>query len=109
MDLNALMQQMGQMRETMERDMKRRQDELALAEFTGKAGGGLVEATVNGRLAVKRVRIDRKLMGEDPEMTEDLIAAAVNDALNRAQAASAEGMKNVLGGLNLPPGFKLPF
>jgi DNA-binding protein YbaB len=64
---------------------------------------------MNGRHEVRGVRIDRKLFADDPEMAEDLVAAAINDAVNRISAASAQRMGEVAGGMNLPPGFKLPF
>jgi len=109
MDFNALMQQAQRMSEQMQSEMKRRQEQLAGIEYLGRAGGGLVEVTITGRLSVKRIRVDRNLMRDDPEMAEDLIAAACNDGLNKAQEAQGDSMKQALGGMNLPPGFKLPY
>jgi DNA-binding YbaB/EbfC family protein len=93
----------------MQDDLKRAQEELARLEVTGQSGGGMVSVTMNGRHEVRGVRIDRKLFADDPEMAEDLVAAAINDAVNRISAASAQRMGEVAGGMNLPPGFKLPF
>jgi hypothetical protein len=105
MDMNDLMQQAQRMREAMEQQQK----DLTRTEFVGRAGGGLVEVTLNGKMAALKVRIDRKMLSDDPEMTEDLIAAAFNDALNRIHEAQGSGMQQMLGGLGLPPGFKMPF
>jgi DNA-binding YbaB/EbfC family protein len=69
----------------------------------------MVSVTMNGRHEVRRVAIDRKILADDPDMAEDLVAAAFNDAVNRVAAASQERMAGVAGGMNLPPGFKLPF
>ncbi|MGH8183189.1 MAG: YbaB/EbfC family nucleoid-associated protein [Rhodanobacteraceae bacterium] len=103
--LGQLMQQAQRMQE----DLKRAQEEIARMEVTGSAGGGMVEVTMSGRHEVRRVRIDRKLMSEDPEMTEDMIAAAVNDAVNKVAEASQQKLGGLGAGMNLPPGFKLPF
>ena len=103
--LGQLMQQAQRMQE----DLKRAQEEIAKLEVTGSAGGGMVEVTMTGRHEVRRVRIDRKMIADDPEMAEDMVAAAVNDAVNKVAAASQERMGSIAGGMNLPPGFKLPF
>ncbi|HEX3896291.1 MAG TPA: YbaB/EbfC family nucleoid-associated protein [Rudaea sp.] len=103
--IGELMQQAQRMQE----NLKRAQEEIAKIEVTGQAGGGMVSVTMNGRHEVRRVNIDRKLFAEDPEMAEDLVAAAMNDAVNKVAAASQEQMGQVAGGMNLPPGFKLPF
>jgi len=103
--LGQLMQQAQRMQE----DLKRAQEEIAKLEVTGSAGGGMVEITMTGRHEVRRVRIDRKLMADDPEMTEDMVAAALNDAVNKVADASQEKLGSVSSGINLPPGFKLPF
>ena len=103
--LGQLMQQAQRMQE----DLKRAQEELAKLEVTGAAGGGMVSVTMNGRHEVRRVIIDRKLFADDPEMAEDLVAAAFNDAVNKVAAASQQRMGEVAGGMGLPPGFKLPF
>ncbi|HET9190231.1 MAG: YbaB/EbfC family nucleoid-associated protein [Deltaproteobacteria bacterium] len=103
------MAQLMQQAQRMQDDLKRAQEELAKLEVTGQSGGGMVSVTMNGRHEVRGVRIDRKLFADDPEMAEDLVAAAINDAVNRISAASAQRMGEVAGGMNLPPGFKLPF
>ena len=103
--LGQLMQQAQRMQE----DLKRAQEEIARLEVTGSAGGGMVEVTMSGRHEVRRVRVDRKLMADDPEMAEDMIAAAVNDAVNKVAEASQQKLGGLGAGMNLPPGFKLPF
>lgn len=103
--LGQLMQQAQQMQE----NLKRAQEEIAKLEVTGSAGGGMVEVTMTGRHEVRRVRIDRKLIMDDPEMAEDMVVAAVNDAVNRVAEASQQKLGGVSSGMNLPPGFKLPF
>lgn len=103
--LGQLMQQAQRMQE----ELKRAQEEIAKLEVTGSAGGGMVEITMTGRHEVRRVRIDRKMMGDDPEMTEDMVAAALNDAVNKVAEASQQKLGGVSSGMNLPPGFKLPF
>jgi DNA-binding YbaB/EbfC family protein len=103
------MAQLMQQAQRMQDDLKRAQEDLAKLEVTGQSGGGMVSVTMNGRHEVRGVRIDRKLFADDPEMAEDLVAAAINDAVNRISAASAQRMGEVAGGMNLPPGFKLPF
>ena len=103
--LGNLMQQAQRMQE----NMKKAQDEIASLEVTGSAGGGLVTVLMNGRHEVRRVAIDRKILADDPEMAEDLVAAAFNDAANKIAEQSQARMADVAGGMNLPPGFKLPF
>ena len=103
------MAQLMQQAQRMQDDLKRAQEEIAKLEVTGQAGGGMVSVTMNVRHEVRRVAIDRKVMAEDPEMTEDLVAAAFNDAVNKVAAVSQEKMGAVAGGMNLPAGFKLPF
>ena len=103
--LGQLMEQAQQMQE----NLKRAQEEIAKLEVTGSAGGGMVEVVMTGRHEARRVRIDRKLMTDDPEMTEDMVAAAVNDAVNKVAEASQQKLGGVSSGMNLPPGFKLPF
>jgi DNA-binding YbaB/EbfC family protein len=98
-----------QQAQRMQEDMKRAQEEIAQAEVSGQAGGGLVSVVMSGRHEVRRVTIDRKLFADDPEMAEDLVAAAVNDAVNKIAALSQEKLGGLASGLNLPPGFKLPF
>ena len=103
--IGQLMQQAQQMQE----NLKRAQEEIAKLEVTGSAGGGMVEVTMTGRHEVRRVRIDGKLITDDPEMAEDMVAAAVNDAVNKVAEASQQKLGSVSSGMNLPPGFKLPF
>lgn len=102
--LGNLMQQAQRMQE----NLKKAQEEIARLEVTGSAGGGLVSVTINGRHEVRRVSIDRKLMQDDAEMTEDLVAAAFNDAANKLASESQSRLAGVADGMNLPPGFSLP-
>lgn len=103
--LGNLMKQAQQ----MQAEMQKAQAELANLEVTGEAGGGMVRVTMTGRHDVRRVQIDDTLVGEDKEMLEDLIAAAVNDAVHRIETESQERMSKLTSGLNLPAGVKLPF
>lgn len=103
--LAGLMQKAQRMQE----DMQRAQEELAQLEVTGQAGGGLVSVVMSGRHEVRRVNIDRKLFADDPEMAEDLVAAAINDAVNKVGVLSQERLGGLAAGLNLPAGFKMPF
>ena len=89
--------------------MQKAQAEIALLEVTGESGGGMVKVTINGRHEVRRVQIEPASLGEDREMLEDLVAAAINDAVHKAEAASQAKMASLMGGLQLPPGMKLPF
>ena len=101
----SLMQQAQRMQE----NLKRAQEELATLEVSGQAGGGMVTVTLNGRHEVRSLKIEPSLMGGDAEMLEDLIVAACNDANNRLAEQTQARMAEVTGGMNLPPGFKLPF
>lgn len=103
--ISDLMQQAQQ----MQADMQKAQEELANAEITGEAGAGLVSVVMTGRHDVKRVSIDDAVLSEDKEMLEDLLAAAVNDAVRKVEAHNRDKMAEVAGGLNLPAGFKMPF
>ena len=103
--LAGLMQQAQRMQE----EMKRAQEEIANLEVTGQSGGGLVTVVMSGRHEVRRVNIDRKLFSDDAEMAEDLVAAAFNDAVNKIAAVTQERLGGVTAGMNLPPGFKMPF
>jgi nucleoid-associated protein EbfC len=103
--LAGLMKQAQQMQE----NMQRAQEELARTEVEGESGAGLVKIVMTCRHDVKRVSIDPSLLGEDRDMLEDLVAAAFNDALRRAEATSQEKLGSLTGGMPLPPGFKLPF
>jgi DNA-binding YbaB/EbfC family protein len=103
--IGNLLRQAQQMQETMQKA----QAELADVEITGEAGGGAVKLLVNGRHEAKRVTIDRALLGEDKEMLEDLIVAAINDSVRKIDARSQEKYSSLMSGLKLPPGVKLPF
>ena len=103
--LGNLMQQAQRMQE----NLQKAQEELALLEVTGQAGGGMVQVTLTGKMEARRVRIDQSAVGDDVEMLEDLIAAAINDAVRRGEQVTQERMAGFTAGLNLPPGMKLPF
>ena len=103
--LGNLMKQAQKMQE----DLQKAQERLAQEETVGESGGGLVKVTMNGKHEVRRVEIDDSLMGDDKEMLEDLVAAALNDAVHRIAAKTQESMSGLTAGLNLPPGMKLPF
>jgi len=103
--LAGLMKQAQQMQE----NLKRMQDELATVEVEGQAGAGMVKVVMTCRHDVKRVTIDPGLLKDDKDMLEDLVAAAVNDAVRRAEATTQEKMGGMASGLGLPPGFKMPF
>ena len=104
--LGQLMQQAQKMQE----DLRQAQDELASMEVVGEAGAGMVSVTMTGRHDVRSVRIDPALMEkEDREVLEDLLAAAVNDAVRKVEARSSERLSGFASGLGLPPGLKLPF
>ena len=102
--LAGLMQQA----QKMQQEMQKAQEELASLEVTGEAGGGLVKISMNGKHAVHRIQIDSSLM-DDKEMLEDIVTAAVNDAVNRVAATTQERMSEMTAGIPLPPGMKLPF
>lgn len=93
----------------MQSNMQKMQEELAQAEVEGQAGAGLVSIVMTGRHDVKQVSIDDSLMSEDKEILEDLLAAAVNDAVRKVEASSREKMAGMTSGMNLPPDFKMPF
>ncbi|MHA7878523.1 MAG: YbaB/EbfC family nucleoid-associated protein [Saccharospirillum sp.] len=93
----------------MQEDMKRMQEEVARMEVTGEAGAGLVKVVMNGRHDVRNVSLDDSVLSEDKELLEDLLAAAVNDAVRKVESASQEKMSSVTSGMQLPPGFKMPF
>ena len=103
--LAGLMKQAQQMQE----NMQRAQEELARTEVEGQSGAGLVKIVMTCRHDVKRVSIDPSLLGEDRDMLEDLVAAAFNDGLRRAEEVSQEKMGKLTAGMPLPPGMKLPF
>jgi DNA-binding YbaB/EbfC family protein len=95
--------------QAMQANMQKLQSELAAIEVVGESGGGMVKVTMNGRHEVRRVQLEAAVVGEDREMLEDLIAAAANDAVHKIEARTQEKMASVMGGLQLPPGMKLPF
>ena len=104
--LAGLMKQAQQMQD----NLKKAQEQLASVEVEGQSGAGLVKVIVTCRNDVKRVTIDPSVMADgDKEMLEDLVVAALNDGLRRAEATAAERMSSVTAGLPLPPGFKMPF
>ena len=104
--LAGLMQQAQRMQE----NMRKLQEELALVEVEGQSGAGMVKVTMTCKHDVKRVKIDPSLLGDDKEMLEDLVAAAFNDGVRRAEAVSSEKMGKLTAGMpGLPPGMKLPF
>ena len=93
----------------MQEDMQKAQEELARMEVTGESGAGLVQVVMLGNRDIKSVKIDESLKDEDLTMLGDLLAAAVNDANRKVESTSQEKMSSLTAGLNLPPGFKLPF
>ena len=95
--------------QTMQDNMKKAQDALALVEVEGQSGAGLVKIVMTCKNDVKRVTIDPSLLGDDRDMLEDLVAAAFNDAVRKAEATSVEKMSGMTAGMALPPGFKMPF
>ncbi len=97
-----------QQAQKMQQEMQRAQEELARLEVTGRSGGGMVEVVMNGKHAVRKVTIDPSL-NDDLEMLEDLLTAAINDAVNKVATTAQEQMAGMTQGLQLPPGMKLPF
>lgn len=93
----------------MQENLQKAQQKIAALEVEGSAGAGMVQVVMTGKHDVKRVRIDPALLDEDKEMLEDLIAAAVNDAVRKVEAATQELMASVTAGMPLPPGMKFPF
>ena len=93
----------------MQEQLQKAQAEIANAEVNGESGAGLVKIVMNGRHDVKKVEIDDSLMQEDKEILEDLIAAAINDAVRKVESQSQEKMSKITGGMGMPPGFNMPF
>ena len=93
----------------MQENLQKAQEEIANMVVTGESGAGLVKVDMNGRHDVKRINLDESLMEEDKEILEDLIAAAVNDANRKVESTSQEKMAKVTGGMQMPPGFNMPF
>tara|TARA_Y100000588_G_C14022346_1_gene824848 strand:+ start:82 stop:405 length:324 start_codon:yes stop_codon:yes gene_type:complete len=103
--LSNLMKQAQDMQATMEKV----QDEIAKTEIYGESGAGMVKVRMTGRHDVTRIEIDQELIGDDKEMLEDLVAAAVNDAVRKVESMTKEKMSGITSGFNLPEGLKLPF
>ncbi|MGZ4976362.1 MAG: YbaB/EbfC family nucleoid-associated protein [Methylobacter sp.] len=103
--LGNIMQQAQKMQE----DLKKAQEELNSMQIMGESGGGLVTILMTGKREARKVTIDPSLLGEDKDMLEDLVAAAINDAVNKVAKMKKEKMADVTAGLPLPPGFQLPF
>ncbi|MGS2722330.1 YbaB/EbfC family nucleoid-associated protein [Porticoccus sp. GXU_MW_L64] len=103
--LNDLMKQAQQMQERMQQ----MQEDAANAEVEGQSGAGMVKVVMTGRHDVRKVTIDPDLMSEDKDMLEDLLAAAINDAVRKVEAASKDKMSELTAGMQMPPGFKMPF
>ena len=104
-NINQLMRQA----QAMQANMQKVQEEIAGLEVVGESGGGMVKVTMTGKHEVRRVAIEPTVVGEDREMLEDLVAAAINDAVHKVEARVQEKMASVTAGLQLPPGMKLPF
>ncbi|MDD5266560.1 MAG: YbaB/EbfC family nucleoid-associated protein [Methylococcales bacterium] len=103
--LGNIMQQAQKMQE----DFKKAQEELEMMQVLGESGGGLVTIVMTGKREARKVTIDDSLLGEDKDMLEDLVAAAINDAVNKVGKMKKEKMSDVTAGIPLPPGFQLPF
>jgi DNA-binding YbaB/EbfC family protein len=95
--------------QALQANMQKVQAEIAQMEVTGESGGGMVKVTINGKHEARRVQIEPAVLAEGQEMLEDLMTAAINDAVHKLEAASQARMASVMGGLQLPPGMKLPF
>jgi DNA-binding YbaB/EbfC family protein len=93
----------------LQSNMQRAQAEVATLECTGEAGGGMARVTMNGKHEVSRVQLDQSLLSDDKELLEDLVAAAINDAVQKIARATQEKMQSAMAGMQLPPGMKLPF
>jgi nucleoid-associated protein EbfC len=105
----ANMNQIMRQAQAMQANLQKAQAEVAALEVIGEAGGGMIKVTMTGRHEVKRVQIEPSVIGEDREMLEDLIAAAINDAVHRVESATQAKMSAAMGGMSLPPGMKMPF
>jgi len=93
----------------MQEELQKQQEEIAKAEVTGESGAGMVKVVMNGRHDVKNVAIDDELLSEDKEIIEDLLAAAVNDAVRKVEDKNKNTMSGLAEGMGFPPGFKMPF
>ena len=107
--MKGAMGNMMRQAQKMQEDMQKAQEEIANMEVEGQAGGGMVKVMMNGRHELRKVELDDSLMSDDKEMIEDLLAAAVNDAVRKIEQQSSEKMSGVTEGMNLPGGMKLPF
>jgi nucleoid-associated protein EbfC len=103
--LGNLMQQAQKMQE----DAKKMQEELAALQVIGESGGGLVTIVMTGKREARKVTIDPSLLGDDKDMLEDLVAAAINDAVNKVVKIKKEKMSSLTAGIPMPPGFSMPF
>jgi nucleoid-associated protein EbfC len=103
------MNQFVQQAQALQANLQKAQAEIARLEVVGESGGGVIKVTMTGKHEVKQVQIDPSVLTEDREMLEDLIAAAINSAVQRVESASQAKMSALMGGLSLPPGMKLPF
>jgi len=95
--------------QAMQANLQKAQAEIATIIVVGESGGGMVKVTMNGKHNVSKVQLEPAVVSEDREMLEDLIVAATNDAVTKIEARIAEKMSSVMGGMQLPPGFKMPF
>ena len=102
--IGNIMKQAQQLQESMQRA----QAEIANLEVTGESGGGMVKVIMNGKHEVKRVAIDSSLVGDDKDMLEDLVAAAINDAVHKVETTTQQKMSGLMSGMQLPPGLKFP-
>jgi DNA-binding YbaB/EbfC family protein len=93
----------------MQANLAKAQEELARMQVTGESGGGMVKVEMNGKHEVSRVTIDPSVAGDDREMLEDLVTLAINDAVKKVEATSQQRLAGVMGGMQLPPGMKMPF
>lgn len=95
--------------QAMQENMQKMQEEMANHKVTGEAGAGMIKVVMNGRHDVSSVEIDPSLLSEEKNLLEDLLAAAVNDAVRKVEQANKDKMGDLASGLNIPPGFKMPF
>jgi len=100
---------MMQQAQKMQDNFKKAQEELASIEVTGESGGGLITILMTGKREVRKVSIDPSLLGDDKDMLEDLVAAAINDAVHKVNKMKKEKMSDVTAGIPIPPGFQMPF
>ncbi len=104
-NMGELMKQAQKMQE----QLQKQQEALASKEVTGESGAGMVRVVMNGRHDVRKVTLDPALLSEEKELLEDLLAAAVNDAVRKVEEQNRSAMSNMAAGMGLPPGFKMPF